>query len=610
MKSCLNPAVTPGESHSSASPRPTPPLPPNNHEQPSSPIQAQPQEPPPLLPLPPPAPPPKPTKKPPPSDPCVNSGTAHFFPNEGTTDPQEGTTLGTSPEASPLRRAIPQPTPALPKKKHPPTQLQQTSKLEGQCHVDDLEPQISAPHPKELVGTDHPASCPLGHQHSGAHQSTTQTCPPTDAILWNTTSTRANYAVRTNLAPPTPTNEEGPATFATHASIRARSWEDLHPPANRTAKKTKAPNPLDTRERFKGLPSDTNTVHVPAADQRKPLHPWDQEEDMFTYKNYIYIQQAREAASPRATRNKAHTHLTPSPDPPATLPPGQLPSGPAPLLRPPPTPATPPPHQPPPPTTTPGPPHCIADAPPTTSPITPSPAATLEAELQTSASTRPELTQTPWRHHPRGPDAPAPSLIPENELSVMNGGTGDNSRRIPARPKAASLANQSSLCLAASSSAHNTSPSRTHPCPSASPAGCPSICIRCSRKPRTSNACSIATHTDVFLSRSIASFSVRATSRSSLACRSLLSHTANDVVKATTCLRRKTSVIKGIGAGGLDDRSEGMPGVGEKRRDSGGPADDSCPHCQDHSPGGGLLQEPKPPWGGDANSKYVDRERN
>ncbi|KAG5718040.1 hypothetical protein E4T56_gene14708 [Termitomyces sp. T112] len=54
------------------------------------------------------------TNKPPPSDPGVDSGTAQFFSDEGTPDPQEGTTLGTSPKASLLRRAIPQPTPALP----------------------------------------------------------------------------------------------------------------------------------------------------------------------------------------------------------------------------------------------------------------------------------------------------------------------------------------------------------------------------------------------------------------------------------------------------------------------------------------------------------------
>ncbi|KAG5332751.1 hypothetical protein C0989_006566, partial [Termitomyces sp. Mn162] len=216
---------------------------------------------------------------------------------------------------------------------------------------------------------------------------------------------------------------------------------------------------------------------------------------------------AGEAASPRATRNKAHTHLTPSPDPPATQPPGRLPSGPAPPLRSPPTPAMPPPRQPPPPTTTPGPPHCVADASPTTSPIAPFPAATPEAELQIPASTRPESMQTLRKHRPRGPNAPAPSLNPENEPSVTNGGMGDNSRRIPVRPKAASLANQSSLRLAASSSTHNASPSGTRPRPSASPAGCPSICTRHSHKPRTSNARSVAMRTEVFLSRSIASFS-------------------------------------------------------------------------------------------------------
>ncbi|KAG5733965.1 hypothetical protein E4T56_gene7425 [Termitomyces sp. T112] len=249
----------------------------------------------------------------------------------------------------------------------------------------------------------------------------------------------------------------------------------------------------------------------------------------------------------------------------------------------------PPPHRPPPPTTTPGPPHCAAGAPPTTSPIAPSPAATPEAGLRTPASTRPESMQTLWRHHPRGPDAPAPSLKPENEPSITNGGTGDNSQRIPARPEAASLANQSSLRLATSSSTHNASPSGTRPRPSASPAGRPSICARRSCKPRTSNARSVATRTEVFLSRSITSFSVCAASRSSLARQSSPSRTANDVVKASTCLRRKTSVIKGIGAGGLDDRSKGAPGTGDKREDSGGPANNSRP-C-------GLLLGPAPKGG-------------
>ncbi|KNZ80959.1 hypothetical protein J132_03659 [Termitomyces sp. J132] len=334
-----------------------------------------------------------------------------------------------------------------------------------------------------------------------------------------------------------------------------------------------------------GFTRDSTLSHTPVCfayfaliQTKTSLHtPRDQEKDMFAYKKLYIYNKAREAASPRATRNEARTHLTLSPDPPATLLLGQLPSGPAPPLRPLPTLATPPLRQPPPPTTTLGPPHCVADALPTTSPIAPSPAATLEAEPWTPASTRPESTQTLRRHRPRGPDAPAPSLTPENEPLVVNGGTGGNSWRIPACPKAASLANQSSLRLAASSSAHNASPSGTCPRPSASPTGCPSICIRRSHKPRTSNARSVATCTKVFLSRSIASFSICATSRSSLAHQSSPSRTANDIVKASTCLRRKTSVIEGIGAGGLDDRSEGTPGVGEKRRDSGGPTNGSRP---------------------------------
>ncbi|KNZ72042.1 hypothetical protein J132_04956 [Termitomyces sp. J132] len=95
--------------------------------------------------------------------------------------------------------------------------------------------------------------------------------------------------------------------------------------------------------------------------------------------------------------------------------------------------------------------------------------------------------------------------------------------------------------------------------------------------------------TKVFLSRSIASFSVCAASQSSLARRSSPSHTANNVVKASTCLQRKTSVTEGIGMGGLDDGSEGTPGTGEKWEDSGGPADNSRPR--------GLLLGPAPEGG-------------
>ncbi|KAG5732251.1 hypothetical protein E4T56_gene11467 [Termitomyces sp. T112] len=49
IKNCLDPAMTPGESHTNASPRPTFLLPSNNCEQPSPPTQAWLQEPLPLL---------------------------------------------------------------------------------------------------------------------------------------------------------------------------------------------------------------------------------------------------------------------------------------------------------------------------------------------------------------------------------------------------------------------------------------------------------------------------------------------------------------------------------------------------------------------------------
>ncbi|KAG5727467.1 hypothetical protein E4T56_gene12030 [Termitomyces sp. T112] len=84
---------------------------------------------------------------------------------------------------------------------------------------------------------------------------------------------------------------------------------------------------------------------------------------------------------------------------------------------------------------TPGPPHCVANAPPTTSPIAPSPAATPEAEPWTPASTRPESTQTPWRHRPRGPDAPAPSLNPENELGLVGQPILPPPRRLQLHPQ-------------------------------------------------------------------------------------------------------------------------------------------------------------------------------
>ncbi|KAG5732284.1 hypothetical protein E4T56_gene11366 [Termitomyces sp. T112] len=125
-----------------------------------------------------------------------------------------------------------------------------------QCHADNPEPQISAPDPKELVGTDHPASYPL------------------DTILRDTIPTWTNYAARINLASPNSANEEGPATFATSAGIRARSQEDLRSPRQPHCQENQSPGPAGHRERFKGPPSNANMAHVPATDKRKPLHPW------------------------------------------------------------------------------------------------------------------------------------------------------------------------------------------------------------------------------------------------------------------------------------------------------------------------------------------------
>ncbi|KAG5335025.1 hypothetical protein C0989_002443 [Termitomyces sp. Mn162] len=54
-----------------------------------------------------------------------------------------------------------------------------------------------------------------------------------------------------------------------------------------------------------------------------------------------------------------------------------------------------------------------ADALPATSPPSPSPAATLEADPWTSVPTCLGLMQMLWKHHPREPGASAPSLTPK-----------------------------------------------------------------------------------------------------------------------------------------------------------------------------------------------------
>ncbi|KAG5726761.1 hypothetical protein E4T56_gene1168 [Termitomyces sp. T112] len=190
--------------------------------------------------------------------------------------------------------------------KEPPTPRPPNSRKyqKYQYHVDDPEPQISAPDPKKLVGTDHPTPRPLSHQHSGAHQSTTRTCPPTDAILRNTTPTQTNYAARTNLAPPTPTNEEGPATFATSTDIRARSREDLcPPPANRMAKKTKAPN--------RWTPVKDSKVRPPIPTRR--TSPLQTKENPYTPGQKF--QESNAIQHPETPQNSTGQLPPPSPDP-------------------------------------------------------------------------------------------------------------------------------------------------------------------------------------------------------------------------------------------------------------------------------------------------------
>ncbi|KAG5734197.1 hypothetical protein E4T56_gene1187 [Termitomyces sp. T112] len=191
MKSCLNPAATPGEPHSSASPQPTSP-PPNNREQPANPHRV----------------------------------TLVLTPGPPTSSPM----------------------------KEPPTPRPPNSRKHQKYMIRDLKlwPQT----PKELVGTDHPASCPL------------------DATLRNTTPTWINYAARTNLASPNPANEEGPTAFATSASIMARSRKTSVPPRQLHCQEDQSPEPAGHRERFEGPPSNTNMAHGPATNKRKPLHPW------------------------------------------------------------------------------------------------------------------------------------------------------------------------------------------------------------------------------------------------------------------------------------------------------------------------------------------------
>ncbi|KAG5727761.1 hypothetical protein E4T56_gene20797 [Termitomyces sp. T112] len=196
MKSSLDPAATPGEPHSSASPQPTSRRP-NNHEQPTNP---------------------------------------HRVTLVSTPGP---------PTSSPMKEP---PTPRPPNSRKYQKYMIRNPKFWPRTRRNWLG--LITPHPiPSVIDTPEHTKAPL------------ETYPLTDATLQNTTPTRTNYAVRTNLASPNPANEEGPAALATSAGIRARPWGDLHyPPANCTARTTKAPNPLGTVKDSK--------VHPPIPVQR------------------------------------------------------------------------------------------------------------------------------------------------------------------------------------------------------------------------------------------------------------------------------------------------------------------------------------------------------
>ncbi|KAG5721609.1 hypothetical protein E4T56_gene13140 [Termitomyces sp. T112] len=84
-----------------------------------------------------------------------------------------------------------------------------------------------------------------------------------------------------------------------------------------------------------------------------------------------------------------------------------------------------------------GPPHYAANAPPATSPPLPSPAATLGADSQASAPTHLGSMQTPQRHRPREPGAPAPNLTPNMTHLRPHWPANPPSTSLPPTPPAA-----------------------------------------------------------------------------------------------------------------------------------------------------------------------------
>ncbi|KAG5720895.1 hypothetical protein E4T56_gene365 [Termitomyces sp. T112] len=205
---------------------------------------------------------------------------------------------------------------------------------------------------------------------------------------------------------------------------RSISAEASHSPTNpraAPAQKKHPPIQLQQSSRLEGVSEIRKTPLSISGLTFVSLHtPRNDEEALKSTK--VYDTRRSRAANSKTTRSGTQLPPHSSPGTPTIpLPPNQSPSGPAPPPRPPPAWAKPPPHPPPLPTTTLGPLHYAVDALPATSPPSPSPAATPEADPRASAPTHLESMQMLWRHHPREPGAPTPNLAP-NTIHFVTGG--------------------------------------------------------------------------------------------------------------------------------------------------------------------------------------------
>ncbi|KAG5333190.1 hypothetical protein C0989_006109 [Termitomyces sp. Mn162] len=111
--------------------------------------------------------------------------------------------------------------------------------------------------------------------------------------------------MRMNLAPPIPTNEEGPAAFTTSAGIRARSQEDLCPPPLLTAL-LRRPKP-----RTCGTPAKDSKVRPPIPTLR--TSPLQTKENPYTPGQKF--QESNSIQHPEIPQNSTGELPPPLPDP-------------------------------------------------------------------------------------------------------------------------------------------------------------------------------------------------------------------------------------------------------------------------------------------------------